>query len=256
MSIQDVLLSEAFRTRGEYTDAHASEDPHDIWDRSEDILAGMGLSIPPFMTFPEPPPLYVIKYDHLEELFYVEGDTFPSNTSLSALHDEIYKAGGDVLFDDASISKAKNVSTEGIRSEASSPHGRRVLIGWLDPRPYAANAYWDFLTNAREYLRDPKSFYAAYCFIDKHPMFWYQTEHGSWVDEYGFSTLSIDVFMTKKGLRVGLEGGAATRVRPDEHFHDYRLDATRKTFEKAVVAFAKNVFEHFDLDGTDYEKGL
>jgi hypothetical protein len=86
--------------------------------------------------------------------------------------------------------------------------------------------------------------------MDKHPMFWYQTEHGSWVDEYGHSTLSTDVFMVDGKVRIGLEGGS-TVPRTTHHYHDYKLDVYADTFEEAYIAFAAKIHQHHDLDGTD-----
>lgn len=253
MSIQDIILSDTFVGKDDYykiNEDDIARHSRDVWSSAEKILEGWGLPLPPFMTFPEPPTLHTIKWDPESELFYTPGYAM-TNSSLSKLHDEIRATGADLLFDVKSVGQAP-----GVRAGVLLSDNLRVLVGWLDPRPYAANAYWDFLTSAREYLRDPKDFRLAYRFIDKHPMFWYQTKDGNWVDEYGFSTLSVDVITTKKGVRVALEGGASVPEFPGQHYHDYRLDATRKTFEKAVVAFAKNAHKHFDLDGTDFGKGL
>lgn len=241
MSIQDIITgpdfisSEDYR-RGDYVAA----------------LEGMGLPLPSFLTFPVPKTA-VVEWDG--EMFTCE-HADESQKSLRDMRQHLRQWDIDIIFGE-SIASVPGLS---VRGGMAIDEGGYMTIEWLDPRERAAIEYWSFLETAKDYIAEPKSFVKSYAFLDNHPAFWHLHRHGEldWIFDGFASKFYTMVFPTDKyetGVMVGFEAGG-TAPGHILHYHDLRLDTYAGSFEDAYVQLAAKVHEHFDLDGTDYEKGL
>lgn len=247
MSIQDIITGPDYLSADQF---YASADDY----KRGDCIAGLealGLPLPGFLKFPTPRTA-VVKWDG--EMFTCEHADEPQK-SLRAMDRHLSQWQIDMVFDET-IASAPGVKLIG---GMALEDGGRMTIEWLNPREQAAMKYWGFLDLAKQYIADPKNFVNAYYFLDNHPAFWHLRRHGEldWIfDGFAkkFYTIVHPSDRYETGVMVGFEAGG-TAPGWVHHYHDLRIDTYAGSFEDAYIQLAANVHEHFDLDGTDYEKG-
>ena len=171
--------------------------------------------------------------------------------------------------------------------EVYGDHGHKIEGGdghtyyrWHRPPGVHAD-YWETCVRngwaeiVAAYEADPQDFYAAYRYLDKHPVFWAFKPHpqdteravnhvGYQEHEYGI-TRAIEIYPVKCSGRHRIEDDEAQNTKtelwyefgpvdliPGEygntHWHDFLLDGGCDTYEEAVTEIAAKVWEHYGND--------
>lgn len=179
----------------------------------------------------------------------------PAQSLIAKTPEELYKA---LLALPEKVVFGREISTE-LREVKSCPltfgHSSQIITPQL-----VFHSYRDFLETAEMLKENPDNAVLAYDFIVKHPMFWYVKERTGrngktfrvLVTDEGFKQVfyTADVKKTKKGeLRsiIHLETGA-------RNYHDYNLDVSSTSFDKAYLKLAMKIMEHYDFHGGFIDK--
>lgn len=207
---------------------------------------------------PEPRPSITLSFDANKEVFLLGEEDFDS---VEAAYDSLDQDLHPVYFD-------KSIDGHG----GSLVNGfffcdnKRLLLSLTDEDriEMLVEDYktWVEVTDAT-YQKNPNSFYDAYHWLQQHPAFWTaprqeKTENKlTWVTDHGLKSMWMTVVEDKDKIKVWLEHGSHVGLESQHttpythHYHDTRLDVTEETYEKAIIALAKNVNKYFATDGTE-----
>ena len=174
-------------------------------------------------------------------------------------------------------------STPVYREDGSVAHYRH---NGLPPGHYAE--YWRlciaeaWTENAGRFESDPDDVYAAWWYVDSHPVFWqfnqqhihedYPVNHVCHLEMEGAlhrGWPEIIPFRDENGTGWGYEFGERSLFQEEASpgaglqfvtYHDWKLDGWEKTYELAVIAIAKKIWDSYGndrrvVDSEEWRKG-
>lgn len=100
-----------------------------------------------------------------------------------------------------------------------------------------------------EAWRKSPDFFNSYQYVTYHPMFWVRnsSKNNSWEV---FNKPWFDFFKEEGKVVCALEAGEHCEPEFLTHYHDYELDVSAPSFEKAVQKLAKKIDLLYNDDGT------
>lgn len=198
---------------------------------------------------------------------YINGEDLVSN------YDTVVEKTRNLRFD-SSLPEYDPEMKEVIFMPVDEQGTGRILVASSDEsrREYLEDSVKNFLSVLNDYIENP-NFYNSYRFIDFHPIFWRKAEPEDtlptwdWVTDSGCTQVEIFVYEETPGeIVVSLEAGPTwiadeTASEIDLYVkqsyyttsHDYRLDAYASTYEEAIIKLAKNIYNYYNIDGTERE---
>lgn len=219
---------------------------------------------------PKTPIVMSLVDGELLRLRYPDGreDTFDR---LPAAHEAARQTDWDLFVADEVF---EHYDDGRMMGQLTYPSGRdgfvTMVISWTDGERHEAlqRDYQDFVKIAAAYEADPRDFYLAWRFIDRHPAFWtaYDLDGHPWhweTDGY-CSKLTQTVWRRDEELGRGGVGPVIVSVaagghvpedkgrghRYKDHYADWQLEVDASTFEEAILLLAGRVELCFERDGT------
>lgn len=136
----------------------------------------------------------------------------------------------------------------------------RALMSHTDEEKIESleESYVEFLKIAEKYENNREDFMTCYEFVDSHPAFWHKisTKEKFYWETYGYCQKIWSYPMSNEDNNTfywSLEAGMHVEPEYVEHYHDWRIDSSGETIEKAYIKLAKNVYKYYNLDGTENE---
>lgn len=216
------------------------------------------IQLPAFVSFPTPPPVYVIKDNGTH--FYVEGLSEHEFDLVSQVEDYIRNdLKGEVSFNAAELHRgqpdivAQGKVIEGLVLESST---NRMIVSHTaqDTINNLKEDYYDFLEFDREYSEKTEEWATAYNWVMYHPAFYHRGAPNAtfWEFDNGWAGKWESVYNKEDGSAIVIiEHGPFLGTDRVQNSHDPRLDSSGETFEEAYVNFAKQVNKHYDILGED-----
>ena len=223
-----------------------------------DLLVGNDRTLyPDFLTLPEPSKTI---YDILAfEDKFVVGDLKQIFDLPSEAYDYIQEElQGTPRF----TGKDLNSAGENMGGMFFEKGTNRLLISFTADDNYRLlkSQYREFLKLNKRYQANKKDWVLAYQWVENHPAFYHKYPNDSehWVIDQGWASCWQSVSRHKGQPYVLLEHGSWLDQTDDEGnivniktvaSHDIDLDTSAKTYEKAVIKFAKRVNKNYDERG-------
>lgn len=222
--------------------------------------------LPSFLVISEyTPNVFTIKKANLEDKYILEEHPHILFSYPSDAYDYAIKIlGGEVIFDSNDLTDMGTCLGGMFIEERNSNDCARVLFSYNahGKQKSLENNYAYFLELNEEYLANPNDWGNAYRWVQNHPAFYHRNIDfpDYWIMDDGWDTVYVYVDKLEDGSsKVFLEHGQwlpSSNGKGEEYCHtvsshDYRLDVVASNFEEAYVAFAKKVYELYDITGEE-----
>jgi hypothetical protein len=221
--------------------------------------------IPSFVTFINLPKEFQII--NSGDDFTIKGDknnkTFTKMSEAYDYVNEVLK--GNPIFNSDIIPTEGSEVHYGFYEEPVDNGVRLLLSHSHQDTLYNLEYQYKYAIKCEKRFNKKPTFYNAYEFLIHHPMSWSRNQKhpNFWRTDSGLDDMWTSV------LRVKNEKGKLETVILLEHgpyldselkgkhnsknnsSHNFRLDATAKTYEKAIIKLAKRVHKFYNIDGSD-----
>lgn len=222
--------------------------------------------IPSFLVLPEySPNIFTLTKSSTDGKYVLlEHDSILFNFPSDAYDYAVRILGGEVVFDPNDLVDSGTCLGHMFIEECKGENSSRALFSYNahGKQKCLENNYAYFLELNEKYVANPNSWSLAYQWVQHHPAFYHRNISipDYWVMDDGWDSVYVFVGEDESGQTlVSLEHGS---WMPSEDkngniyshtvsSHDYRLDVVASNFEEAYVAFAKKVYELYDITGEE-----